>query len=97
MARDLKGIKSGNSGKGKTAAPSSNAVNPEAERNISELVDRYKDKSEAELMSELMRVTAQQKREGMLDANSISSAAETIMPMLNEKQAKKLNEILSKL
>lgn len=97
MARDLKEIKSGKSGKGSPEMSPANAVNSDAERSIGELVDRYKDKSEAELMSELMRVTAQQRREGMLDSNSINSAAEAIMPMLNEKQTKKLNEILSKL
>lgn len=97
MARDLKGIKSSkpkkDAGEANYAAP----FGPTKESDIGELVEKYRDKSEAELMSELMRITKAQRQEGIFDASSLSSAAEAIMPMLNAKQTEKLSEILSKL
>lgn len=48
-------------------------------------------------MDELLRVTEQQKRDGTLDSAGIQTAANSILPMLNAEQAKKLNAILSKI
>ena len=70
----------------------------EGEREIADyLVDKYKNRSESSLMDELLRVTEQQKQDGTLDSAGIQAAANSILPMLNAEQAKKLNAILSKI
>ena len=48
-------------------------------------------------MDELLRVTEQQKQDGTLDSAEIQAAANSILPMLNAEQAKKLNVIISKI
>lgn len=77
--------------------PSAANIDPRTEADIGRLVDKYKNRSESSLMDELLRVTEQQKRDGTLDSAEIQAAANSILPMLNAEQAKKLNAILSKI
>lgn len=77
--------------------PSAANIDPRTEADIGRLVDKYKNRSESSLMDELLRVTEQQKRDGTLDSAGIQAAANSILPMLNAEQAKKLNAILSKI
>lgn len=72
-------------------------IDPRTEADIGRLVDKYKNRSVSSLMDELLRVTEQQKRDGTLDSAEIQAAANSILPMLNAEQAKKLNAILSKI
>ena len=77
--------------------PSAANIDPRTEADIGRLGDKYKNCSESSLMDELLRVTEQQKRDGTLDSAEIQAAANSILPMLNAEQAKKLNAILSKI
>ena len=77
--------------------PSAANIDPRTEADIGRLVDKYKNRSESSLMDELLRVTERQKRDGTLDSAEIQAAANSILPMLNAEQAKKLNAILSKI
>ena len=77
--------------------PSAANIDPRTETDIGRLVDKYKNRSESSLMDELLRVTEQQKQDGTLDSAGIQAAANSILPMLNAEQAKKLNAILSKI
>lgn len=77
--------------------PSAANIDPRTEADIGRLVDKYKNRSESSLMDELLRVTEQQKQDGTLDSAGIQAAANSILPMLNAEQAKKLNAILSKI
>lgn len=77
--------------------PSAANIDPHTEADIGRLVDKYKNRSESSLMDELLRVTEQQKRDGTLDSAEIQAAANSILPMLNAEQAKKLNAILGKI
>ena len=80
-----------------TEDPSAANIDPRTEADIGRLVDKYKNRSESSLMDELLRVTEQQKQDGTLDSAEIQAAANSILPMLNAEQAKKLNAILSKI
>lgn len=62
---------------------------------INGLINKYAGKDDNELMRELLKVTDEQKRNGSFDRTSIDEAAESILPMLNDEQAKKLHRILN--
>lgn len=56
---------------------------------------KYQGKSEAEIADEIKRVAAQGKADGSLDMNRIENFAESLTPVLNREQKKKLDEIMS--
>ena len=53
--------------------------------------------SEPELMAELKKATAKQKAEGRFDPSAVKQGVESIMPMLNDQQKRKLFEILGQI
>lgn len=101
MARNLKSFRRNNGGAAgrEKAEMSANGAELSGERlaNIESMMNEYGGKSEGELMDELMRVTAQQKREGSFDADAMRRTASSLMPMLTPEQQRKLNAIMSRL
>ena len=85
MAKSIK------NGAKKPQAPSDS---PELRKNVDELMQKYGGRSESELMSELKKVTDQQKRSGQFGEAELSAAENSILPYLNEEQQAKLRQIL---
>lgn len=85
MAKSIK------SGAKKPRTPSDS---PELRKNVDELMHKYSGCSENELMSELKKVTDQQKRSGQFSEADLSAAESSILPYLNEEQQAKLRQIL---
>lgn len=83
-----KSIKSG------TKRSQASSDSPELRKDVDELMQRYSGRSEDELMSELIKVTDQQKRSGQFSEAELSAAESSIMPYLNEEQQAKLKQIL---
>ena len=79
--------------------PISNGNEPENEgiEDIKSIITDYSGKSEAELMHELLRLTAKQKAEGSFDEEAIKAGIESITPLLDQEQRRKLFEITSRL
>ena len=55
---------------------------------------KYQGKSESEIADEIKKVAAQGKADGSLDMNQVENFAESLTPMLNREQKKKLEEIM---
>lgn len=62
---------------------------------VNDIVNEYDGKGEDELMDELLRITAQQKKEGSFDTSAMLATANSIKPMLTPQQAKKLDMIMA--
>ena len=62
---------------------------------FADIAGQYENKNENELMSELLRVTAEQKASGSFDAEGMRRTAASIMPMLTPAQAEKLMRIMN--
>ncbi len=56
---------------------------------------KYGDMSEEELVKEMLKIVASQKRNGTFDAQKIRMAAEKIAPMLSEEQRVKMLNLLN--
>ncbi len=69
------------------------AVRAEAES----IISQYSGLSEPELMAELKKATAKQKAEGRFDPSAVKQGVESILPMLNDQQKRKLFEILGQI
>ena len=97
MARSLRDMKKG--GTKAAAQKETPPVQPsEAQReSVAALVNEYGGRNETELMGELFRVTAEQKRDGSFDAEGMRRTAESIMPMLTPEQRDKLMRIIGAL
>lgn len=74
-----------------------NNLNKEQEQKVEELYDKYKDKSEDELMNELLRNVSKQKQDGSFNYNSIADTFDKLSPFLNSEQNLKLKELLQKI
>ena len=61
---------------------------------LSEQMNQYEGKNEQELMQDLLRMTKEQKQKGELDGDRIAKFKDSVWPMLNEEQRKKLISIL---
>ncbi len=61
------------------------------------IISQYSGLSEPELMAELKKATAKQKAEGRFDPSAVKQGVESIMPMLNDQQKRKLFEILGQI
>lgn len=62
---------------------------------VRDFVDNYSQKSEPELMQELLRLIAEKKREGTFDIQKLRDMAELIAPMLEEEQRAKMFNLLN--
>ena len=66
-------------------------------KRVEKLYDEYKDKSEDELMSELINNVAKQKQDGTFDYNNIQNMLEKLSPFLTPEQNLKVKELLKKI
>ena len=73
--------------------PARGDVRAEAES----IISQYSGMNETELMSELKKATAKQKAEGRFDPSAVKQGVESILPMLNDQQKRKLFEILGQI
>lgn len=67
--------------------------------NYEELVNKYKNKSNAELYDELIKVASREKAKGNLNKQQLDNIYSTLAPMMNETERnnlKKLIEIIGK-
>ena len=62
---------------------------------VKDFVNDYANRSEAELMQELLKLISQKKAEGTFDASKIKQLAEVIRPMLDEEQQSKMSNLLT--
>ena len=69
----------------------------ESQLSASELIEQYGGKTENELKQLLSSVISDQKREGIFDHARAEAIANSIMPLLNEEQSEKFDEILKML
>ena len=67
------------------------------EENIEDIYNKYKDKSESELMGDLFNTVNKQKKDGTFDYEGIENAISKISPYLTEEQSERLKGILKTL
>lgn len=63
-------------------------------QDIDELMRQYGDKTDDELMEELISITKQQKQDGIFNEADLTLMQEFLMPMLDDAQAERLQQIL---
>lgn len=63
-------------------------------QDIDELISQYGGKTDDELMQELISVTNQQKQDGIFNEADLVLMQEFLMPMLDDAQAERLQQIL---
>lgn len=68
-----------------------------SETELKEKIDQYKSKDSNQLLDELIKETAKQKKNGTLDDNKLSTIGESLKPMLDKSQQEKLEQILKML
>lgn len=62
---------------------------------VKDFVSKYGEMSEAELMSEMLRLVAQKKKEGTFDAEKIKQVASQVAPLLEPEQRAKMYNLLN--
>lgn len=62
---------------------------------VKDFVSKYGEMNEAELMSEMLRLVAQKKREGTFDVQKIKEVAEQVAPLLEPEQRAKMYNLLN--
>ena len=62
---------------------------------IEELIGKFQNMSEAELITEVFKIINEKKRNGTFDPNEIDKLAEMIKPLLNEKQRQKMEQLIN--
>lgn len=68
--------------------------NQEKANEYQHILDKYKNMSNNELMSNLFSEASKLKKEGKLDDEQLNSLKSTISPFLNNDQQQMLNEII---
>ena len=68
-----------------------------AEKQVENLYNTYKGKSEDELLFELVNHVAKQKENGTFDYQNLENILSKIMPFLNDRQKEKLNDVLKQI
>lgn len=69
-------------------------------KNFSEyedIINKYKDLPQSELMSELINQASSLKQQGKLNNDTLAQIASTLGPMLNNEQKQLLNNIIERL
>ena len=61
---------------------------------IEDFIENYSNRSEEELISQMLKLIAQKKAEGTFDAEQIKNLANTIAPLLTEEQREKMHSLL---
>ncbi len=62
---------------------------------IEELIGKFQNMSEAELITEVFKIINEKKRNGTFDPNEIEKLAEMIKPLLNEEQRQKMEQLIN--
>ncbi len=66
-------------------------------KKVEDIYEKYKDKNEEELLSELCKNVAKQKQDGTFDINSLNEMASKMSPFLTKEQNLKLKEIINQI
>ena len=61
---------------------------------LKKTAEQYAQKSDSDLLGEIMKTASQGKRDGSLTAESLQSFAQNVAPLLNEEQRKRLQSVL---
>lgn len=62
---------------------------------VEDFINNYADKSEPELMQDLLRLIAQKKKEGTFDAQKLRDLAKVVAPMLDDETRAKMYNLLN--
>lgn len=62
---------------------------------VEEAIGKYKDKTEDELLAELVNVAKKAKENGTFDQNSIENFLQIVSPQLSEAQKEKMESLIS--
>ena len=60
-----------------------------------DIINKYKNMNQNDLMSNLFNEASKLKKEGKLDSNSLSSLKSTLAPFLNSEQLEMLNNLVN--
>lgn len=69
--------------------------NPKKTQEYEEILNKYKNMNQNDLMSNLMTEASKLKREGKLDSSSLSNLKSTLAPFLNNDQQELLNNLIN--
>lgn len=92
MPRDFKTFANEN----KSSQSSEKILNENQEKanEYQDILNKYKNMSQNDLMSNLFSEASKLKKEGKLDANTLSSLKSTLSPFLNYEQQEMLNSLV---
>ena len=78
------------------AEQNKNIVNENLDKanNYQELINKYKNMDNNQLMQNLFNEASKLKQEGKLDANTLNNLKSTIAPFLNSEQQSMLNSLI---
>lgn len=79
------------------SAPQGDNKNTKDFSSYNETINKYKDLSQDQLMSELLSQASNLKSQGKLDTSGLEQLSSTLGPMLNAEQQQMLNQIIDKL
>ena len=69
--------------------------NKEEANKYEDIINKYKNMSQNDLMSNLLSEAMKLKKEGKLDANTLNSLKSTLSPFLNIEQQEMLNNLIN--
>ncbi len=69
--------------------------NPEKTKEYEEILNKYKDMNQDDLMSNLFSEASKLKKEGKLDSSTLENLKTTISPFLNNEQKNMLNSLIN--
>ena len=69
--------------------------NQEKASQYEDIINKYKNMDNSELMSNLFQEASKLKKEGKLDSSTLNSLKSTLSPFLNQNQQEMLNSLIS--
>lgn len=69
--------------------------NQEKVNDYQDIINKYKNMNQNDLMSNLFSEASKLKKEGKLDANTLSNLKSTLSPFLNQEQQEMLNTLVN--
>ena len=69
--------------------------NPKQAQDYQEMINKYKDMDNNELMTSLFQEASKLKQQGKLDNNTLNSLKSTLSPFLNSEQQEMLNNLVN--
>lgn len=97
MKRDLKSMRTSIPLSEEELKKLTSEADPRMITSVQHTVEAYSGKSEAELMSELKRMTGAEMSSGALTPEGMDAVADKLSPMLTPQQRKKMQEVLRQL